>query len=97
MASRYEDNQFQKLNDGRQVYRSRIYPNIPLSDNDIYIVTQQGDRLDSLAHQFYSDSSLWWIIATANNVHDASLSVPDGTTLRVPINYTSIVDNFRKQ
>ena len=44
MASRYENNATQKLDDGRVVYRSRIYPNIPLSDNDIYIVTQQGDR-----------------------------------------------------
>ena len=96
MASRYEDNEFQKLDDGRQVYRTRIYPNIPQSDSDIYIVTQQGDRLDSLAHQFYSDVSLWWIIATANNIHDGSLSVPDGTTLRVPVNYLNIVQNFKK-
>ena len=95
MASRYENNATQKLDDGRVVYRYRIYPNIPLSDNDIYIVTQQGDRLDSLANQFYSDTSLWWIIATANNVHDGSLSVPDGTTLRVPVNYNRIVQNFK--
>lgn len=96
MASRYQNNKTQKLDDGRVVYRSRLYPNIPLSDNDIYIVTQQGDRLDSLANQFYSDTSLWWIIATANNVHDGSLSVPDGTTLRVPVNYLQIVQNFKK-
>ena len=96
MASRYENNSSKKLDDGRVVYRSRIYPNIPLYDNDIYIVTQQRDRLDSLAHQFYSDTSLWWIIATANNIHDGSLSVPDGTTLRVPVNYLSIVQNFKK-
>ena len=96
MASRYENNKTQKLDDGRVVYRSRMYPNIPLSDNDIYIVTQQGDRLDSLARQFYSDTSLWWIIATANNVHDGALAVPDGTTLRVPINYLQILQNFNK-
>ncbi len=96
MASRYENNSSKKLDDGRVVYRSCIYPNIPLSDNDIYIVTQQGDRLDSLSHQFYSDTSLWWIIATANNIHDGSLSVPDGTTLRVPVNYLNIVQNFKK-
>ena len=93
---RYNSNKTQKLNDGRNVYRSKIYPNIPKRDNDIHIVTQQGDRLDSLAHQFYSDTSLWWIIATANNIHDGSLSVPDGTTLRVPVNYLSIVQNFKK-
>tara|TARA_B110000211_G_scaffold93082_1_gene108492 strand:+ start:384 stop:677 length:294 start_codon:yes stop_codon:yes gene_type:complete len=97
MASRYKDNGIQKVNDGRRVYRSAIYPNIPLKDNDIYVVTQTGDRLDSLANQFYSNSSYWWIIATANNIHDASLSVPDGTILRIPVDYNRIVNNFNKQ
>jgi hypothetical protein len=96
MASRYENNEEQNLNDGRRVYRSKIYPNIPKKDSDIHIVTQEGDRLDTLANQFYSDSSLWWIIATANNIHDASFAVAPGTTLRVPVDYNQIVNNFRK-
>jgi len=96
MASRYENNDEQKLKDGKVVYRSKIYPNIPLKDNDIYVVTQTGDRLDTLATQFYNNSSYWWIIATANNIHDASLSVEDGTILRIPVDYTGIVNKFRK-
>lgn len=96
MASRYENNETQKLKDGREVLRSRLYPNIPKSDSDIYIVTQTGDRLDSLANQFYGDSSLWWIIATANNIHDAGFAVEDGTTLRIPENFTKIINDFRK-
>jgi hypothetical protein len=95
MASRYERNQVQKLKDGREVYRTKIYPNIPLRDSDIYIVTQGGDRLDTLAYQYYGDQSLWWIIATANNIHDAPFAVPDGTILRVPKNYLDILNNFR--
>jgi nucleoid-associated protein YgaU len=95
MASRYERNQIQKLKDGREVYRTKIYPNIPLRDSDIYIVTQGGDRLDTLAYQYYGDQSLWWIIATANNIHDAPFAVPDGTILRVPKNYIEILNNFR--
>jgi len=94
MASRYDKSEKVKLNDGRIVYRSRIYPNIPKSDNDIYIVTQGGDRLDTLAHQFYGDSSLWWIIATANNIHDSGFALTDGTTLRLPENYREISKNF---
>ncbi len=96
MASRYERNDRKKLNDGRVVYRAKRYPNIPKSNNDIYIVTQGGDRLDTLANDFYSDSSLWWIIAAANNIHDASFAVADGTTLRIPENYTQIISNFNK-
>ena len=94
MASRYQNNKVQKLKDGRQVYRTKIYPNIPLKDTDIYIVSQEGDRLDTLAYQYYDDQSLWWIIATANNIHNASFAVEDGTILRVPQNYLEIINNF---
>lgn len=94
MAGRYDRNSIKKLSDGRRVYRSKIYKNIPKSDKDIYIVTQTGDRLDTLAYDFYGDSSLWWIIATANNIHDATFAVPDGTTLRVPENFREILNNI---
>jgi nucleoid-associated protein YgaU len=96
MASRYKNNLNKKLKDGRTVYRTKIYPNIPKSDKDIYIVTQGGDRLDTLANEFYGDSSLWWIIATANNIHDATFALPDGTTLRVPENFNTIITNFER-
>ena len=94
--SRYDNNKTQKLNDGRTVFRSRVYPNIPKSDNDIYIVTQTDDRLDTLANEFYKDSSLWWIIAAANKIHNASVACEDGTVLRIPQNYIEIKNNFNK-
>lgn len=96
MASRYDTNSVIKLKDGKRVYRSKIYPNIPLQDDDLYIVTQTGDRLDTIAHQFYGDQSLWWIVATANNIHKVSFTVPDGTTLRIPKNYIDILNQFKK-
>jgi len=96
MASRYQNNETKKLNDGRTVYKSKLYPKIPKSDQDIYIVTQTGDRLDSIAYQFFEDASLWWIIASANNIHDAPFGLPDGTQLRIPINYIDILNNFNK-
>jgi len=94
MASRYQNNETNKLDDGRVVYRTKIYPKIPLRDDDIYIATQTGDRLDGLAYQFYNDSSLWWIIAAANNIHDAPLGLADGTVLRVPRNYSEVIRDF---
>lgn len=96
MANRYERAEVKKLNDGRVVYKSRVYPNIPLQDSDIYVVTQEGDRLDSIAYQFYRDSSLWWIIAASNNIHDAPIALEDGTILRLPMDYLSIINKFRK-
>ena len=94
MASRYENNEIKNTNDGRRVYRSKIYPNIPLRDDDIYVVTETGDRLDTLAYQYYQDSSLWWIIAAANNIHNAPFGLEDGTILRIPQNYIEINNNF---
>ena len=95
MASRYTNNETKNTNDGRRVYRSKIYPQIPLSDNDIYVATETGDRLDTLAYQYYNDSSLWWIIASANNIHNAPLGLKDGTILRIPRNYIEIVNKFK--
>jgi|TARA_R110000803_G_scaffold88398_1_gene155386 hypothetical protein len=95
MVSRYKNNETKKLNDGRTVYRSRIYPEIPLSDNDTYVASETGDRLDTLAYQYYNNSSLWWIIASANNIHNAPLGLKDGTILRIPRNYIEIVNKFK--
>lgn len=94
MASRYENNKSKKLNDGRIVYHSKIYPEIPLRDDDIYVASETGDRLDTLAYQYYEDSSLWWIIASANNIHNAPFGLKDGTILRIPQNYIEILVNF---
>jgi phage tail protein X len=94
MASRYNRNGRKVLPDGRRVFRPKIYKNIPKRDSDIYIVTQGGDRLDTIAYQMYGDSSLWWIIAAANNIHDATFAVKEGTVLRVPENYNQILNNI---
>ena len=59
-----------------------IYSSIPKSDNDIYVITQDGDRLDLLAQQYYGDVSLWWYIAKANKL--TFITIPTGTSLRIP-------------
>lgn len=94
MASRYTGNDTKKGFDGRTVYRSKIYPKIPLSDSDIYVATESGDRLDTLAAQYYGDATLWWIIASANNIHDAPFGLKDGTILRIPSDSISIIGQF---
>ena len=94
--SRYYNNPVKKTFDGKEVYRTRIYPNIPLKDTDVYVMTETGDRLDTLAFQYYEDSSLWWIIAAANNIHDEPMGLQDGTILRIPLNYIQINSNFIK-
>jgi phage tail protein X len=94
MASRYQNNQTKVTNDGRRVYRSKIYPNIPLRDDDIYVASETGDRLDTIAYEYYGDASLWWIIAAANNIHNAPFGLTDGTILRIPQNFIEINNQF---
>lgn len=71
-----------------------IYPSIPPSLDDFYIITSIGDRYDSLAKQFYKDETLWWIIASANNSQKASLVVEPGVQLRIPGNKEQAVELF---
>ena len=64
-------------------YSTTYYKDIPESNDDIFIVSQDGDRLDSLAFQFYKDPTLWWYIAQANNL--SSMNLEPGLNLRIPI------------
>jgi nucleoid-associated protein YgaU len=59
-----------------------IYSSIPKSDSDVYVLTQDGDRLDNLAFQYYGDQNLWWYIAKANNLSFMTLDA--GVSLRIP-------------
>ena len=64
-------------------YETTIYDTVDSRDSDIYIITQEGDRLDILANQFYNNQELWWFIGRVNNI--TTMNVPAGTSLRIPI------------
>ena len=77
--------------------KGKFYPIIPLSESDIYIITTIGDRLDSIAYSYYNDSTLWWVIAMANNnVNKGFIFVDPGTQLRIPTDLTSIYNSFNQ-
>jgi hypothetical protein len=88
---RYSNNRTKKTIDGKEVYTPKMYPTIPESFLDIHVATETGDRLDTLAFQFYNDASLWWIIASANHIHTAPIGFADGTILRIPTNHIEIL------
>ena len=83
---------------GKQFYKKVKYPYIPPQAGDLYAVTRGGDRLDLLAHQFYKDKRLWWIIATANPdvIRRDSFYLEPGLSLRIPNNILPIIDSFEK-
>jgi hypothetical protein len=73
-----------------------IYPDIPLSDNDSYVITTLGDRLDLMALDFYGDTGYWWVIASANSLPGDSLFPPVGMQLRLPVNLPSILTDYNQ-
>lgn len=81
---------------GTPYYKNALYPEIPLNPNDIYVITDWGDRLDLLANQFYGDVTLYWVIAAANpNITGfSSLYVKEGTQMRIPVDINEIIRSF---
>lgn len=94
MAQRYKNIEKLKTDSGRRYYKNAIYPEVPISEDDIYIITTGGDRYDTLANQFYGDSTLWWVIASANTSKTDSLVTKPGVQLRIPNNPQSAVLQF---
>ena len=70
----------------KRVLKYIKYPNIPLSVDDIYAVTVEGDRLDLIANQFYNNVDLWWVIVTANPdiIRRDSFNLKSGLEIRIP-------------
>jgi nucleoid-associated protein YgaU len=78
-------------------YKGRYYPNIPLSESDVYVITNAGDRLDNLAYVYYGDPTMWWIIAMANNNATRGALYPTpGTQLRIPTDLTAVLNQFKQ-
>lgn len=60
-----------------------FYPSF--NDNeDVYIVSQMGDRLDSIAFEYYGDISYWFVLAAANNLGRGTMAIPPGLVIRIP-------------
>jgi hypothetical protein len=80
---------------GSVYYYNNIYPDIPVSENDNYVITTLGDRFDILANNFYGDASMWWIIPSANAISGDSLYPEPGIQLRIPSDIRSILDSYK--
>jgi nucleoid-associated protein YgaU len=94
MSSRYENANIvtnaRKINSDGSVSTVRrlettIYPTFSaLHADDTYILSQEGDRMDNLAKEFYGDELFWHVIAKANGIGHGSLFVPPGLVIRIP-------------
>ena len=82
---------------GKRFKETVKYPDIPLSFNDIYAYTDEGDRFDILAQNFYGDPSLWWVISIAKPQFDqGSMFPPLGVQIRIPTDISAILFQYNK-
>jgi len=94
MVGRYDiPNNKIRLTNGKIVYKSILFPKIEESEDDIYIISKAGDRLDLLAKKYYNDVTKWWIIAHANKIK-GTLIVTPGKQIRIPMNISKINRNL---
>tara|TARA_E500000331_G_scaffold342963_1_gene377219 strand:- start:77 stop:370 length:294 start_codon:yes stop_codon:yes gene_type:complete len=80
---------------GTTVYSTTFYPPIPIENNDQFIRSRVGDRLDFLAHSFYGDTTLWWVIAKANGIR-GKVALEPGILLRIPGDVQKILEKFNE-
>ena len=80
----------------KSIYVNSIYPDIPVTDSDTYVITVLGDRMDVMANNFYGDAGYWWVIASANSLPCDSLFPPIGMQLRLPADIRSIVNTYKQ-
>jgi nucleoid-associated protein YgaU len=98
MSYRYETIPTTKVdNVGEQYIQTNVYPDIPVVQNDNYVITTVGDRLDLLALDFYGDMTLWWVIASANNLPGDSIYPPIGAQLRIPANAPAAINQYKQE
>ena len=96
MPSRYNHTKIKIREDGKRVLKPTMYPRIPIRDSDIFIYPKFGDRLDNLAHKYYGDVSLWWIIAKANNLDAAHIGLEVDKQIRIPTDIEPILIKLKE-
>lgn len=85
MLKKYQqDFEISQTNTGKRFYSTNLISEIPVDAFQFKIVSQDGDRFDILAGQYYGDSSKWWIIAKANNLANGTMMIPGGIELVIP-------------
>lgn len=65
---------------------TREISKIKTRNTDLIHTVQYNEslRLDLLAHRYYNNALLWWVIAQANGLKDPIQGVPPGSKIRIP-------------
>jgi len=82
--------------EGTRYKSTTLYPKITRKDSDITYYTRFGDSYGSLANRFYSDQSLWWVIAKANEGFKGNLKFKIGERVIIPMEIGEIVSELER-
>jgi nucleoid-associated protein YgaU len=83
LRSRYDEIGIH-IKDNKRYYNTILYSYISDSNADTIYTVREGDRLDLLAQKFYSDATLWWVIARRNLLGKGTLYLEPGKQIIIP-------------
>jgi len=93
--NRYSYTKVKKDKNGVRSLKITRYPEILVRDTDTFHFARDFERFDWLAHKYYNDSTLWWILAKANGYsHESRPKV--GDKIRIPRDINSILQEFHR-
>ena len=93
---RYDSAKVRKDKNGTRYYKPTVVPNVPIKDSDIFVYPVYGDRFETIAQRYYNDSTLWWIIAKANELSKGQISADPLKKLRIPTEIDDILESVQK-
>lgn len=94
MPNRLKNIEVVQTEQGEKYRKNPIHIKPSLSEDDIYIITQPGDRYDILALEYYNDPELWWILASLDKNYKGTLNLKPGQQLRIPRNKDQIIKEY---
>ena len=92
---RYRYSKIQRDKKGKRYLTTGTIPDIPISENDVYVQVSTFDRLDVISQQFYNTPKFWWVIAAANGLGKGSIMIDKSAILRIPTNPNKIEEGTK--
>lgn len=59
-------------------------PTIEIKDSEIEYIVEKKDRIDTIAHKFYGNAALWWVIALRNEMGLPDEEIYEGARIVIP-------------
>jgi hypothetical protein len=73
-----------KINSNVTFFGMMEKPTIPTDGNDLDIVVEDKMTLPRLAHKYYGDVRLWWVIALRNKIDLPEVQLYKGRRIVIP-------------